>query len=224
MRASKMLLSLSLVVFVCSGQDCVPDSDGDGIGDPFDSCANTPICATVDAMGCPSDSDGDGVFDGCDDCAETILGAMVWSNGCEADPSAVPARCFGPDLRAKEIEYSLVNRTGPSSGTILIKGIVDNVGQDDFESVAGSQSIELWADGSPVATTAFTDVVVDAIVTVEYELSWDTQSELVAVQTYKLIVSYDPDIYDDGIETNDDCRSSNNMLIRGTSGIATLLE
>ncbi len=224
MHGFKMFLSFGFVVFVCSGQDCVPDSDGDGIGDTFDSCANTPLCATVDAMGCPSDSDSDGVEDGCDDCQETFLGAMVWANGCEADPSAVPARCFGPDLRAREIEYSLVNRTGPTSGTILIKGIVDNVGQEDFESVAGSQSVELWADGSPVATTDFIDVAIDATVTVEYELLWDTQSEFAPVQTYKLIVSYDPDIYDDGIETNDDCRSSNNMLIRGTSGIATLLD
>ena len=43
------------------------DTDGDGVADSFDDCANTPVGTTVDVFGCP-DQDGDGISDVDDEC------------------------------------------------------------------------------------------------------------------------------------------------------------
>ena len=68
------------------------DSDGDGVPDRVDECANTPHGARVDARGCPIDSDGDGVYDGLDQCPGTPKGAIVDARGCpiDSDGDGVP--------------------------------------------------------------------------------------------------------------------------------------
>ena len=64
---------------------CALDADGDGVPDGIDTCAMTPRGAVVDAKGCPVDSDGDGVFDGLDRCDNTPRGAKVDNRGCPID-------------------------------------------------------------------------------------------------------------------------------------------
>jgi len=221
-----MLFAMLVIMACCMGQDCDPDTDGDGVVDRLDGCPNTPICATVDASGCPSDGDGDGVYNGCDECPETQADTIVWGvNGCDADvDGAVPSACIGPDPRAKTIEYSLVNRTSDTTADILIKGTVDNVGTENYTSGVGQQSIELWEDTTKVAEQAFQNLAVGAEVTVEYPRSWNISGQEFPPDHYKLIISYDPDIRDDGVTTNDDCRLTNNSIIRSTAGIATLFE
>lgn len=61
------------------------DTDGDGVPDRLDLCANTPTGAKVDAKGCPLDSDGDSVYDGLDQCPGTPKGAVVDAKGCPVD-------------------------------------------------------------------------------------------------------------------------------------------
>lgn len=61
------------------------DSDGDGIVDSLDKCADTPSGIKVDENGCPADSDGDGVTDDKDNCPGTPAGAKVTSDGCPYD-------------------------------------------------------------------------------------------------------------------------------------------
>jgi len=58
------------------------DSDGDGMLDRVDFCADTPRGALVDDRGCPLDSDGDGIYDGLDKCPATPAGTSVDVNGC----------------------------------------------------------------------------------------------------------------------------------------------
>ena len=58
------------------------DSDGDGIEDVDDECADTPFGASVNIVGC-SDLDGDGVYDSSDMCPNTALGTQVDATGCE---------------------------------------------------------------------------------------------------------------------------------------------
>lgn len=61
------------------------DSDGDGVPDAKDTCANTPRGCQVDANGCPIDSDHDGVCNGLDKCPDTPAGTQVDANGCPKD-------------------------------------------------------------------------------------------------------------------------------------------
>jgi len=68
------------------------DSDGDGVVDSKDICANTPSGVKVNDDGCPLDSDKDGIPDYLDDCPGTPAGAPVDKNGCplDSDKDGVP--------------------------------------------------------------------------------------------------------------------------------------
>jgi outer membrane protein OmpA-like peptidoglycan-associated protein len=68
------------------------DSDGDGVVDSKDMCANTPAGIKVDEFGCPFDSDNDGVPDYLDQCPGTPQGAPVDKKGCpiDSDGDGVP--------------------------------------------------------------------------------------------------------------------------------------
>lgn len=61
-------------------EDLKCDSDGDGIGDVFDKCPNTPAHVVVSGNGCPLDIDQDGVEDYLDKCP-TQKGTKE-NNGC----------------------------------------------------------------------------------------------------------------------------------------------
>jgi outer membrane protein OmpA-like peptidoglycan-associated protein len=74
-------LGLSLMV----GSKPIDDSDGDGVLNNRDRCANTPSGAQVDSRGCPSDDDNDGVPNGVDRCPTTSVGATVDAGGCTRD-------------------------------------------------------------------------------------------------------------------------------------------
>lgn len=58
------------------------DSDEDGVADPLDQCAATPVGVAVDAKGCPLDDDKDGVPNSWDKCPDTKTGAAVDADGC----------------------------------------------------------------------------------------------------------------------------------------------
>lgn len=68
------------------------DTDGDGVVDSKDMCANTPAGIKVDEFGCPFDSDKDGIPDYLDECAGTPQGAPVDKKGCplDSDKDGVP--------------------------------------------------------------------------------------------------------------------------------------
>lgn len=58
------------------------DSDGDGVPDSADTCANTPSGTEVDDRGCEIDTDRDGVVDSRDTCTDTPAGSAINANGC----------------------------------------------------------------------------------------------------------------------------------------------
>ncbi len=66
----------------------VLDSDGDGVTDEQDQCAQTPPDMKVNRQGCPvdpPDGDRDGVPDYLDRCRNTVRGAVVDRSGCLSD-------------------------------------------------------------------------------------------------------------------------------------------
>jgi outer membrane protein OmpA-like peptidoglycan-associated protein len=64
---------------------CPADSDGDGVANGIDRCPNTAVGAIVDALGCTRDSDGDNIADGIDKCPDTPAGVLVDASGCPRD-------------------------------------------------------------------------------------------------------------------------------------------
>ena len=65
--------------------DALLDSDGDGITDDQDLCADTPDSEEADETGCSAsqkDTDSDGVADNLDQCPETPEGEDVDEQGC----------------------------------------------------------------------------------------------------------------------------------------------
>lgn len=86
----------------------VSDSDGDGVPDDRDACAETPAGVPVDEAGCPMaaavmDGDGDGVPDATDLCPDTPAGTAVDEGGCplDSDSDGVPDSVDGcPDTPA----------------------------------------------------------------------------------------------------------------------------
>jgi outer membrane protein OmpA-like peptidoglycan-associated protein len=76
---------LNVGVSLMLGSKPIPDSDGDGVLNNRDRCANTPAGAEVNGLGCPADTDGDGVANGIDRCPNTAVGAIVDATGCTRD-------------------------------------------------------------------------------------------------------------------------------------------
>jgi len=64
------------------GQGCAFDSDGDGVVDGVDMCADTPAGVIVDRVGCALDADRDAVPDYLDLCPGTPKGHIVDTDGC----------------------------------------------------------------------------------------------------------------------------------------------
>jgi hypothetical protein len=132
-------------------------------------------------------------------------------------------RCSGPDPRAVEIEYELVRQDTDTSGRIRVTGTVDNHGRVAFSSSSGQQSVVLYEGDAIVATEDFVNLLIDEEITVTYERDWSLSDEFLPTQ-YKLMLSYDPDIYIDDNELNDDCNTNNNEVTEDTSGITALFD
>jgi outer membrane protein OmpA-like peptidoglycan-associated protein len=74
-----------------------PDSDGDGVPDSLDQCADTPNWVRVDERGCPPDEDGDGVDDARDACPASPAGTPVDATGCPVQEAVAPAAVADSD-------------------------------------------------------------------------------------------------------------------------------
>jgi outer membrane protein OmpA-like peptidoglycan-associated protein len=81
-------LGLNVGLSLMLGSKPIPDSDGDGVLNNRDRCADTPSGAQVNDFGCPTDTDGDGVANGIDRCPNTAGGAIVDAIGCTRDSDA----------------------------------------------------------------------------------------------------------------------------------------
>ncbi|TYK66110.1 carbohydrate-binding domain-containing protein [Colwellia echini] len=79
-------MAIDDIVWTGGGEVIITDTDGDGVDDILDNCANTPAGAVVDSNGCEIvtvvDSDNDGVSDDNDLCPDTATGVLVDEQGC----------------------------------------------------------------------------------------------------------------------------------------------
>jgi hypothetical protein len=127
------------------------------------------------------------------------------------------------DPAASAIDYSLVNKATPSTGTVRIKATVKNVGNAAYVSRPDQQEALLYevrpGSNNPtvIARSRFQNLDPGEAVSFTVDRPWTTAQEFPS--TFRLVIVYDPDIRSDGNPKNDDCRMTNNSLDRGGADI-----
>lgn len=136
-------------------------------------------------------------------------------------------RCIDP--AATSVDFAMVSRTSQFAGRVRITGKVKNVGNSAYESGPRQQTAQLYeivpgARPRLVATTAFQNLAPNTEVAVSFVRDWNASSpaEGEFPPSYRVVVSYDPDILLDGNTKNDDCRTNNNTLERSGSALNAL--
>ncbi len=149
--------------------------------------------------------------------ALTLTASLIPTTGLTC-----PADCEEgqPNPAADRIDYELLEMTSSTTGTVLITGVVENKGSGDFDSNPGQQSVLLYEGTTLLAQTDFEDLAPGETVSVSAEVDWSTSNEF--PPTYRVVISYDPDIFIDGNEANDDCATSDNALSRDGAEINDL--
>ncbi|MCU0288968.1 MAG: hypothetical protein MUF15_21560, partial [Acidobacteria bacterium] len=137
------------------------------------------------------------------------------------------------DPAAFEIDFDIVRRDSQFQGRIRITGIVKNIGTKAFQSGPNQAAAYLYqlppaatSGGTIVAQQQFTKLDVGETLNLIWERDWNSSSpnEGEFPYSYRLIISYDPDIYMDANKDNDDCNGSNNQKDRNGSEINDLLK
>jgi hypothetical protein len=125
-----------------------------------------------------------------------------------------PVKPACPDLTAR-VEVEIISRDAHGhGGRVRITGIVKNQGGADFASGAGQQAIRFYEKSPGGGDTmleekAFTNLARNQeIRTRSIERAWTASTEY--PPSYEVRIDYDPDIFADGNDNNDDCNMNNN--------------
>ncbi|MDP3294582.1 MAG: OmpA family protein [Nevskia sp.] len=144
--------AVAVVDPVTGRQDCLADSDRDGVQDAKDQCPDTVAGTVVNEVGCAADNgdtDHDGVFDIGDQCPNTAAGLAVDGQGCAVEQTI--------SLQSVTFETASAVLTGQAT-TVLdgfaralsgqgnikaeIAGHTDNVGNASFNMALSKQRAE----------------------------------------------------------------------------------
>ncbi|WP_299898684.1 hypothetical protein [uncultured Aquimarina sp.] len=134
------------------------------------------------------------------------------------------------DLEATSITFSIV-KDDDFTGTATITGTITNIGDDSFRSSSGQQALRLYqrnlgapAPGELVSTVSFTDLAAGETLTISYSRPWNSSSpaEGEFPPDYSIVLDYDPDIFIDGNDSNNDEDLTNNSLTVSGSEINDL--
>lgn len=129
------------------------------------------------------------------------------------------------DLTASSINFTVTNCKDRFNGTVKIEGVVKNTGGLAWTSGTNQQSALLYEDNGGrlqlVASQSFQNLAPGAMVKVSYTRSWNRSSpaEGEFPPKYVLVIGFDPDIYIDGNDNNDDSNYSNNRLTKSAAEI-----
>jgi hypothetical protein len=142
-----------------------------------------------------------------------------------------------PDPAATELKFQIVRRDTQFKGRIRISGVVKNIGGKPFlcgPNQAKAYLYELPAGVPPASATGgrivaqreIRNLPAGASFILTYERNWNSSSpsEGEFPNSYRLLISYDPDIYQDANENNDDCNQSNNKKDRSGTEINDMLK
>lgn len=136
-----------------------------------------------------------------------------------------PIYSCGIDPAAARIDFQIVERTTQFRGRVRVTATVKNVGHLAYVSRTGQQTALLYSDRTLVARRDFVNLAVGQAFTFSYDRNWDSSSpsEGEFPPNYRLIVTYDPDIYLDANPQNDDCSNANNDRTRSGADINGML-
>ena len=129
------------------------------------------------------------------------------------------------ELVAESINFSVVRVIDQYSARVKIEGVVHNIGRVKFTSRPGQQTVLLYerngGEARLVASQSFQNVAVNATVKVSFIRNWDKSSpaEGEFPPNYILVIGFDPDIYIDGNDNNDDYNTTNNKLTKSSAEI-----
>jgi hypothetical protein len=128
------------------------------------------------------------------------------------------------DLSTTAIDFSVVSCKDKFNGTVKIEGVIKNTGGLAYTSGADQQAVFLYEDngGRPrlVATRAFQNLTPGQEVRVSYTRQWYKGTEF--PPKYILIIGFDPDIYIDSNDNNDDVNTANNRMERSGADLSGL--
>lgn len=100
-----------------------------------------------------------------------------------------------------------VDRIG---GNVRAQVVVKNIGMHHFVSGPNQQLVQIYRNGTMVASRSFPGnrLNAGAVLTLDYSGVFAANTE------WKAFIVYDPDIYIDGNTQNDDCNQGNNTQTR----------
>jgi hypothetical protein len=145
-----------------------------------------------------------------------------------------PREC--PDPAAVELRFQIVRRYSQFKGRIRITGVVKNIGAKAF--IAGPNQARAYlyqlpsgvpcpnaTGGTIVAQREIRNLAPGASLPVSWERDWNSSSpsEGEFPNCYRLLITYDPDIYMDATKDNDDCNQDNNKKDRSGTEINDML-
>jgi hypothetical protein len=141
-----------------------------------------------------------------------------------------------PDPAALKILFTIVRRDSQFKGRIRITGVVKNIGGKPFISDPRQAEARLYelppgvpcasaTGGRIVARRAISNLAAGAVLNLSYERNWNSSSpaEGEFPNCYRLLITYDPDIYMDENKQNDDCNQGNNKKDRSGTEINDML-
>lgn len=131
------------------------------------------------------------------------------------------------DLAAYQINVSVISASSDTKAKLKIEGVVKNVGRLAYSSAAGQQVALLYEEvpGSAprlMATRNFQNLAVNASTSLSFTKEWDKKAYAEFPPNYYLIVTFDPDLYIDGNNNNDDAVAANNKITKPGSDINSM--
>lgn len=129
------------------------------------------------------------------------------------------------DLTASSINFTIVKCKDRFNGSVIVEGVVKNTGGLAWTSGVNQQSALLYEDNGGrlqlVASQSFRNLAPGAVVKVSYTRTWNRSSpaEGEFPPKYVLVIGFDPDIYIDGNDNNDDSNYANNRLTKSAAEV-----
>jgi len=129
------------------------------------------------------------------------------------------------DLSASKIGFTIIKCQDRFNAYVVVEGVVKNTGGLAYSTGANQQTALLYEDNGGtlklVASKPFQNLAPGAEIKISYTRPWNRSSpaEGEFPPKYVLVIGFDPDIYIDGNDNNDDSNYSNNRLTQSAAEV-----